>query len=72
MGQRSEKLGFNLVLNFRRVTHFWLCLLKTQVPRQPTKMYCQQGHLCCPSVATAEDADNPHHPRRVLSRRKDL
>ena len=27
---RIENLGFNSVLNFRRVTHFWLCLLETQ------------------------------------------
>ena len=31
MGPRSEKLVFNYVLNFRRVTHFQLCLLETQV-----------------------------------------
>ena len=30
-GPRWEKLGWNSVLNFRRVTHFWLCLLETQV-----------------------------------------
>ena len=28
---RSEKLVFNSVLNVRRVTHIWLCLLETQV-----------------------------------------
>ena len=33
LGPRSEKLVFNSVLNFRRVTHFWLCLLETQVER---------------------------------------
>ena len=31
MGPRREKLVFNSVLNFRRVTQFWLCLLETQV-----------------------------------------
>ena len=31
MGPRSDKLFFNSVLNFRRVTHFGLCLLETQV-----------------------------------------
>ena len=31
MAPRSEKIIFNFVLNFRRVTHFWLCLLETQV-----------------------------------------
>ena len=31
MGPRSEKQNFNSALNFRRVTHFWLCLLETQV-----------------------------------------
>ena len=29
MGQRSEKIVFNSVLNFRRVTHFRLSLLET-------------------------------------------
>ena len=28
---RSEKFVFNSACNFRRVTHFWLCLLETQV-----------------------------------------
>ena len=31
MGSISEKLVFNSVLNFRRVTDFRLCLLETQV-----------------------------------------
>ena len=31
MGPRSEKFTFSSVLNFRRVTHLWLCLLETQV-----------------------------------------
>ena len=31
MGPRSEKLIFNAVLNLRRVTHFRLCMLETQV-----------------------------------------
>ena len=31
MGLRSDKLIFISVLNFRRVTHFRLCLLETQV-----------------------------------------
>ena len=31
MGPRSEQFVFNSVLNFRRVTHFWLCVLETQV-----------------------------------------
>ena len=31
MVPRSEKLIFYSVLIFRRVTHFWLCLLETQV-----------------------------------------
>ena len=31
MSPRSEKLVFNSVRNFRRVTHFWMCLLETQV-----------------------------------------
>ena len=30
VGPISEKLVFNSVLNFRRVAHFWLCLLETQ------------------------------------------
>ena len=34
MGPRSEKLVFNSILNFRRVTHVWLCLLETQVGYQ--------------------------------------
>ena len=32
MGPRSDKLVFNSVLNFRRVTQFRLCLLDMQVP----------------------------------------
>ena len=31
MGPRNGKLVFNSVLNFRRVTHFWLCMLETHV-----------------------------------------
>ena len=31
MGLSMEKLLFNSVFNFRRVTHFWLWLLETQV-----------------------------------------
>ena len=31
MGPRSKNFVFNFVLKFRRVTHFWLCLLETQV-----------------------------------------
>ena len=31
MAQQIEKIVFNSVLNFRRVTHFCLCLLETQV-----------------------------------------
>ena len=31
VGSRSGKLVFNSVLNFRRGTHFWLCLPETQV-----------------------------------------
>ena len=31
MGLRNEQFVFNSVLKFRRVTHFWLCLLETQV-----------------------------------------
>ena len=27
----SEKLVFKTVLNFKRVTHFWLCPLETHV-----------------------------------------
>ena len=34
MGSRSEKLDFNSILNLRRLTHFWLCLLETQVSPQ--------------------------------------
>ena len=29
IGPRSEKLVFNFVVNFRRVTHFRLCLFET-------------------------------------------
>ena len=32
MGPRKEKFGWNSVLKVRRVTHFRLCLLETQVP----------------------------------------
>ena len=32
MGPRSENLVTKSVINFRRVTHFGLCLLETQVP----------------------------------------
>ena len=28
---QEVKKNFNSVINFRRVTHFWLCLLETQV-----------------------------------------
>ena len=31
MGQRSEKLVFNSVLNFRRVNFFWMLLPEMQV-----------------------------------------
>ena len=31
MGQQSKKMVFNSVVNLRRMTYFWLCLLKTQV-----------------------------------------
>ena len=31
MGLLMEKFLFNSVFNFRRVTHFWLWLLETQV-----------------------------------------
>ena len=31
MGPISEKSVFNIVLNLRRVKHYWLCLLETQV-----------------------------------------
>ena len=31
MGVRSVILVFTSALNFRRLTHFWLCLLETQV-----------------------------------------
>ena len=34
MDSRSETFVFNSVLNFRRMTHFWLCLLETQVHHQ--------------------------------------
>ena len=30
MGPRSKKMDLDSTLNFRRVTHFWLCLLETQ------------------------------------------
>ena len=32
---RRKKVIVNLVLNFRKVTHFWLCLLETQVLHVP-------------------------------------
>ena len=35
MGPRCKKLVFNFVLNFRRVTHFRLCPLETQVTYYP-------------------------------------
>ena len=31
MGPQTDKFGLNCVLNFWRVTHFWRCLLETQV-----------------------------------------
>ena len=31
MGPKKDKLVFNSVLNFRRVKHFRLCMLETQV-----------------------------------------
>ena len=31
MNHGKEKKIVNSVLNFRRVTHFWLCMLETQV-----------------------------------------
>ena len=37
MGPRREKNVINSVLNIRRVTHFWLCLLETQVNASATK-----------------------------------
>ena len=57
MGPRSEKLVFNSVLNFRRVTHFRLRLLETQVSPDPYNFNqkCMtftkpdpQGVLTCP------------------------
>ena len=39
VGRFGEKIVFNFVLNFRRVTHFRLCLLETQV----LCVHC----LCC-------------------------
>ena len=31
IGLGQENFVFNTILNFRRVTHSWLCLLETQV-----------------------------------------
>ena len=58
MCPKSEQLVFNSVLNLRRVTHFRLCLLETQVAceelqelrgavvvKQATDMYCQVKRL---------------------------
>ena len=38
MGPRSDKLVFNSILNFRRATKFWLCLLETQVSMEDTEL----------------------------------
>ena len=39
MDHRRKKLSVNSVLNFRRVTHFWLCLLETQVSEDKREDY---------------------------------
>ena len=39
---RTFFLNVNSVINFRRVTHFWLCLLETQV----TLHYFQSAQHC--------------------------
>ena len=30
--RKKKRKNVNSVINFRRVTHFWLCLFETQVP----------------------------------------
>ena len=48
MGPRSENLILNYVFNFRRATHFRLCLLETQV-ENVKKFYmaeCQKKKKC--------------------------
>ena len=49
MGPKSEKLIFNFVLSFRKVTPFWLCLLETQVPLPCSNTYTM---LCNKSVCS--------------------
>ena len=44
MGPTNEKLVFNSVLNFRRLTHFWLCLLEININ------YKRLAKFVCPSV----------------------
>ena len=34
---KIKYIYFNSVINFRKVTHFWLCLLETQVPKYKTE-----------------------------------
>ena len=54
MSLRMEKIVFNSVLNFRRVTHFRLCLLETQVvckAQYPWMWYCI-ALSCVPPFAT--------------------
>ena len=46
MGPRSEKIVFNSVLKFRRVTHFRLCLLETQVTTVQFKTKLLLNYVC--------------------------
>ena len=49
-GPRRDKLSWNSALNFRRVKHFWLCLIETQVVVLKLFFYKSNGQKSSPSV----------------------
>ena len=68
MGLRSEKLDFNSALNFRRVTHFRLCLLGRQV--HAAAAVPAQGHRLGTGVHMPHYRDQTIHTRGEKKHRK--
>ena len=56
VGPRSEQLVFNSVLHFKRVTHFRLCLLETQVT-----INSSHSRVSRKSDRNIFQTDAPHH-----------
>ena len=46
--EEMKKIVFNSAVNFRSATHFWLCLLKTQVHNEDWETGNVPQHPCMP------------------------